>query len=101
MLAAIGLILILKQIPHFMEANEDFFGEMNFFQPDGRNTFSEIGYAFSSRKLGALIVGIISLVILISWDNEKLKHYKFFKLVPGALIVVVFSSGAMTTSVVL
>ncbi|RDV16194.1 SulP family inorganic anion transporter [Pontibacter diazotrophicus] len=91
MLAAIGLILILKQIPHFMGADEDFFGEMNFFQPDGRNTFSEIGYAFSSIQTGALIVGIISLAILIGWDNEKLKRFKFFKFVPGALVVVLLS----------
>ncbi|MFD2999626.1 SulP family inorganic anion transporter [Pontibacter toksunensis] len=91
MLAAIGLILILKQIPHFMGADEDFFGDMEFFQPDGRNTFSEIGYAFSSVQLGALIVGIVSLIILIAWDNQKLKRYKFFKLVPGALIVVLLS----------
>ncbi|WP_299820333.1 SulP family inorganic anion transporter [uncultured Pontibacter sp.] len=91
MLAAIGLILILKQIPHFMGADEDFFGEMTFFQPDGRTTFSEIGYAFSAINVGALIVGAISLIILIAWDSALLKRFKFFKLVPGALIVVVVS----------
>ncbi|MBC5994425.1 SulP family inorganic anion transporter [Pontibacter cellulosilyticus] len=91
MLAAIGLILILKQIPHFMGADEDFFGEMNFFQPDGRTTFSELIYAFSAINLGALIVGIISLTILIVWDMAWLKRFKFFKLVPGALIVVLVS----------
>lgn len=91
MLAAIGLILILKQIPHFMGADDDFFGEMQFFQPDGRTTFSEIGYAFSAINLGALIIGIISLTILISWDTKTLKQYKFFKLVPGALVVVLLS----------
>ncbi|MCC9137838.1 SulP family inorganic anion transporter [Pontibacter silvestris] len=91
MLAAIGLILILKQIPHFMGGDEDFFGEMEFFQADGRNTFSEIGHAFASIQHGALIVGIISLIILIVWDNEKLKRLKFFKLVPGALVVVLLS----------
>ncbi|GAB3532374.1 SulP family inorganic anion transporter [Pontibacter brevis] len=91
MLAAIGLILILKQIPHFMGADEDFFGEMQFFQPDGRNTFSEIGYAFSSIQLGALLVGVISLIILVAWDTNALKRFKFFKFVPGALVVVLLS----------
>ncbi|MEJ8803325.1 SulP family inorganic anion transporter [Pontibacter sp. H249] len=91
MLAAIGLILILKQIPHFMGADDDFFGEMSFFQPDGRTTFSELLHAFTAINLGALIIGIVSLTILIVWDTAWLKRYKFFKLVPGALIVVVLS----------
>ena len=91
MLAAIGLILILKQIPHFLGADEDFFGEMNFFQADGRNTFSEIGYAFSSIQLGALIIGVISLAIMLLWDNPRIKSNKFLKLIPGALLAVLFS----------
>ena len=91
MLAAIGLILILKQIPHFMGADEDFFGEMNFLQADGRNTFSEIGYAFSSIEMGALLIGIISLTILLVWDNPQIRNNKFLKLVPGALVAVLLS----------
>jgi MFS superfamily sulfate permease-like transporter len=91
MLAAIGLILILKQIPHFLGADDDFFGSMAFIQPDGRTTFSEMFYAFSAINVGALIVGIVSMVILIVWDTATLKRYKFFKLVPGALIVVLVS----------
>ncbi|GAB3810927.1 hypothetical protein GCM10028895_00610 [Pontibacter rugosus] len=35
MLAAIGLILILKQIPHFVGADDDFFGEMDFSRQMG------------------------------------------------------------------
>ncbi|GEO06315.1 sulfate permease [Adhaeribacter aerolatus] len=88
MLAAIGLILILKQIPHFLGADEDFFGEMDFFQPDGRNTFSEIGFAFSQLEAGALIVGVVSLIIVLLWDKPQLKRYSFFKLIPGALVAV-------------
>ncbi|MDX5419211.1 MAG: SulP family inorganic anion transporter [Hymenobacteraceae bacterium] len=91
MLAAIGLILILKQIPHFMGADDDFFGEMNFIQPDGRTTFSELAHAFTAINLGALIVGVVSLIILLLWDSSWLKRFKFFKLVPGALIAVVVS----------
>ncbi|MGV3504353.1 MAG: SulP family inorganic anion transporter [Adhaeribacter sp.] len=91
MLAAIGLILILKQIPHFLGADEDFFGEMSFIQGDGRTTFSEIGYAFSHIEMGALVVGAISLLVLILWESKALKRFSFFKLVPGALVVVVAS----------
>ncbi|WP_347158957.1 SulP family inorganic anion transporter [Pontibacter chitinilyticus] len=94
MLAAIGLILILKQIPHFLGADEDFFGEMNFLQPDGRTTFSEMGHAFAAINKGAFVIGLLSLCILIVWENATLKKYKFFKLVPGALIVVLVSVAA-------
>jgi MFS superfamily sulfate permease-like transporter len=91
MLAAIGLILILKQIPHFLGADEDFFGEMNFFQGDGRNTFSELAYAFSHVEVGALVIGVLSLAMLILWDSKVLQKISFFKMVPGALVVVIAS----------
>ncbi|MDQ3291839.1 MAG: SulP family inorganic anion transporter [Bacteroidota bacterium] len=93
MLAAIGLTLILKQIPHFLGADKDFFGEMEFFQFDGRNTFTEMGYAFEHIEKGALIVGAISLFIIILWDNPRLKKYAVFKLVPSALIAVLAALG--------
>ncbi|MFD2513535.1 SulP family inorganic anion transporter [Pontibacter locisalis] len=93
MLAAIGLILILKQIPHFLGADEDFFGEMQFFQPDGRTTFSELTYAFSRIQLGALIIGALSLGTILAWDSPVMKRNKFLKLIPGALVAVVLAIG--------
>lgn len=93
MLAAIGLILILKQIPHFLGADEDFLGDLDFNQVDGRNTFSEIGYALNSLQIGSLIVGIISLGILILWERPFMKKLSFTKLIPGALIAVLVSIG--------
>ena len=48
MLAAIGLIIILKQIPHAVGYDKDFEGDLSFSQADGHNTFSELGYAFNA-----------------------------------------------------
>jgi MFS superfamily sulfate permease-like transporter len=94
MLAAIGLILILKQIPHFLGADEDFLGDMDFFQADGRNTFSEISYALSNRlQVGSLIVGVLSLSIMILWEKPFIQKIKALKLIPGALIAVLISIG--------
>jgi MFS superfamily sulfate permease-like transporter len=93
MLAAIGLILILKQIPHFLGADEDFLGNLDFLQSDGRNTFSEIGYAFSQLQLGSLVVGLVSLAVILLWERPFMQKIKAFKLVPGALIAVVLSIG--------
>lgn len=89
MLAAIGIILILKQIPHAVGYDIDNEGDFDFFQADGHNTFSEIFYALNYIHPGAVIIAGISLFILIMWERPFLKKYSFFKIVPGALLVVV------------
>ncbi|RPD44961.1 SulP family inorganic anion transporter [Hymenobacter sediminis] len=91
MLAAIGLILILKQIPHFLGADADYFEDTNFLQIDGQNTFSAIGLAIKGLSLGSSLVGFLSLGILLLWDNVLSKRLGGLRLVPGALIVVVLS----------
>jgi MFS superfamily sulfate permease-like transporter len=89
MLAAIGLILILKQIPHALGYDKDFFGDESFFQADGENTFSELLVALTSFHKGALIISVISLAVLVLWEKPLIAKNKYLKLVPGALIVVV------------
>ena len=89
MLAAIGLILILKQIPHALGYDKDSEGDFQFLQADTENTFSEIINAISHLSIGAIIISVISMVIIIFWEKPFLKKYAFFKIVPGALIVVV------------
>lgn len=85
LLAAIGVILILKQIPHLVGHDADPEGEMSFAQPDHETTFSELGIIFDHIHLGALVIGVISLAVLIFWDRCKpLKN----SLVPAPLVVV-------------
>jgi MFS superfamily sulfate permease-like transporter len=88
MLAAIGLILIFKQIPHALGYDKDAEGDLYFFQMDGENTFSEIVNSINHLSLGAIIISAVSMLILFLWDRPFLKKYTFFKIVPGALIVV-------------
>lgn len=89
MLAGIGLILILKQIPHAVGFDEDFEGDENFFQPDGRNTLSEIIEALNYLSPGAVIISTVSIILLISWNSNRLMRFKFFRRVPAPLVVVV------------
>ena len=89
MLAAIGIILILKQLPHAVGYDKDNEGDFDFIQSDGQNTFSEIFKALDYVHPGAVIIAVISLVILIMWERPFLKKYSFFKVVPGALLVVI------------
>lgn len=88
MLAAIGLILILKQIPHALGWDADFEGDYYFMQQDGENTFSELFKAFNYFHVGAIIIAVVALGILLIWEHPKLKPKSFFKLVPGGLIAV-------------
>lgn len=89
MLAAIGLTLILKEIPHALGYDKDFMGDESFFQWDGHNTFSELLYALNAFHPGAIIISIVSLIILILFDKPFLKRFAIFKILPGALFVVV------------
>jgi MFS superfamily sulfate permease-like transporter len=90
MLAAIGLILILKQIPHALGYDADFEGDTSFVQQDGQNTFTEILYAFQNINTGAFIIALVSIAILIVWDRPYVKKFKFFQYFPGPLMVVIY-----------
>lgn len=87
MLAAIGLILILKQFPHVIGYDADFMGDQSFTQIDGKNTFSEILIAFNRFHVGSLLIGLVSLLVMVGWEKAG-KMNTFFQLVPGALVAV-------------
>lgn len=89
MLTGIGLLIILKQIPHALGWDKDIEGDDAFMQPDGQNTFSEIFKAFDFVTPGALLIAIISLTILILWDTVLSKKHKIFGMINGPLVVVV------------
>ncbi len=59
MLAAIGLIIILKQIPHALGYDEDYEGDLSFFQDDGANTFTEISRALGLVTPGSIVISLV------------------------------------------
>lgn len=86
LLAAIGIILILKQVPHMLGHDTDPEGEMSFNQPDQQNTFSEFLHLLDDFHPGACIVGLTSLAMLLIWDRiPKLKK----SVIPAPLVVVI------------
>ncbi|MFD2566814.1 SulP family inorganic anion transporter [Pseudotenacibaculum haliotis] len=89
MLTGIGIIIILKQIPHFFGYDATIEGDFTFFEVDGGNTFSEILESFNHISLGPSIIGLISLAILILWDRVLTKKAKIFQLIQGPLVAVI------------
>jgi MFS superfamily sulfate permease-like transporter len=87
MLAGIGVIIFLKQIPHAFGYDNDFEGDESFLQQDGLNTFSELFSVFNHIQLGSVVITLVSLSILIAWT--KVDFLKKMKLVPAALIAVI------------
>lgn len=94
LLAAIGVILILKQIPHVFGHDTDPEGEMSFTQPDEQNTFSEIATLFAGDiHIGAAVVGLLSIAILVGWGRISFLRKS---IVPAPLIVVLIGVGIHT-----
>ncbi|MFZ6011911.1 MAG: SulP family inorganic anion transporter [Bacteroidota bacterium] len=89
MLTGIGLLIILKQIPHALGWDKDVEGDTAFLQADGQNTFSEIINAFQFFTPGAVLIAALSMVILILWDTPILKRHKIFQIIQGPLVVIV------------
>ncbi len=86
LLAAIGIILILKQIPHAVGFDRDHQDDFSFLQNDGENTFSSLLNIFNHYSIGAISISIISLFVMIYWEKTPLKKIKFF---PSSLFVVI------------
>ena len=88
LLAAIGVLLILKQFPHILGHDSDPEGEMSFSQPDDQNTFSEIGTVLlGDIHYGAAVVGIASILLLVIWYKVPFLKRSLF---PAPLMVVLF-----------
>lgn len=91
MLAGIGIILIIKQIPHLVGYDTDPEGDEAFIQADGQNTFSELVNMLNYISFGPVFIGVMSLLTLIFWDTKFMKSRPWAKFVPGPLVVVVMA----------
>lgn len=89
MLAGIGVIIFLKQIPHALGYDKDYEGNFEFLQPDGKNTVSELFSVIDYVQPGSILIAVVSLAILITWS--KVEFLRKLKLVPAALIAVIIS----------
>lgn len=93
MLTGIGLLIILKQIPHALGWDKITEGDDAFIQSDGENTFSEIFKAFNFVTPGAVLIAAISIFLLILWDQVLTKKHRVFQLLQGPIVVVMLGIG--------
>lgn len=90
MLSAIGVVIILKQLPHGLGWDEDPEGDMEFINPaNGLNTFEEILAAVQNPHWLALVITGLSLALLWLWDQPALKRRTLTRVLPGPMVVVV------------
>lgn len=93
MLAGIGVIIFLKQIPHAFGYDEDPEGDFAFAQTDGQNTFSELVNMLDFITPGALIISIVSLAILLLWESKFMKAFSWTQWIQGPLVAVLSGIG--------
>jgi len=90
MLTGIGLLIVLKQIPHALGWDANPHGDLAFFQRDDETTFSELLRAFQHIDASAVLIATGSLGILILWDRVMVQRAKIFHLLQGPLVAVSF-----------
>jgi MFS superfamily sulfate permease-like transporter len=88
MMAAIGIILIMKQLPHLIGYDANFEGDENFFQANQENTFTAISHAFDFITPTAAITGLVAIILLRTWESKFVKSNRLLSLIPGALLAV-------------
>lgn len=89
MLTGIGLLIILKQLPHAVGYDKDYEGDWAFAQWDGENTFSELSRMMDFINPGALLVTAVCMAILLLWDLVLSKKHKVFGMLNGPLVAVI------------
>ncbi len=89
MLSGIGIILILKQIPHAFGYDLDFEGDQAFLQQDDYSTISELSHMLSAIEPGAIIISSVCLSILLFWELPWIKQNRVLNRINGSVIAVV------------
>lgn len=90
MMAAIGIVIILKQFPHALGWDPNYEGDEDFVNPvSHENTLTSIGSALSRYSWVASLITLASVSILMLWDHPKVKSKAWAKWIPAPLLVVV------------
>jgi MFS superfamily sulfate permease-like transporter len=89
MLAAIGLILIFKQVPYFFGLANQYHKEKVIQGIQDKNFYDDLIYAIKNPDTGAVLIGIISLLILLVFEFKKFRRNPIFRFLPAPLLAVI------------
>jgi MFS superfamily sulfate permease-like transporter len=89
MLSAIGIIIIIKQVPHAIGYDADYEGDLSFLQADGENTFSELIKMIDSVTPGSIVVCLLAMAIMLLWETDGIKKMRALRYVQGPLVAVI------------
>ncbi|QHV94404.1 SulP family inorganic anion transporter [Spirosoma endbachense] len=89
MLAGIGIILIIKQLPHLVGYDADAAEGFALFQPGGFNIIEQLHMALGQFRGGAILISVISLIIFYLWEQPAFRQHKIIRNIPAALVVVI------------
>jgi MFS superfamily sulfate permease-like transporter len=90
MLTAIGIIIIKKELPHAIGYDKEHEGDFYSYElmdAADKGFLNEIIHSFNFAHTGAIIVTIVSIIILVTFN--KVAFLKKLKILPGALVVVI------------
>src|SRR5690606_29646982 len=89
MLAAIGIIIIIKELPHAAGYDKnnmgDFFHGILEHAPKEESVFSSLIHTLGFLHPGAIVVSLVSIAILILWQRPVFKKVPWM---PGGLAAV-------------
>ena len=91
MLAAIGLILILNQVPHLLGDDSSF--ELDENTPVKGNIFVNFFAAFANINMSAIVIGGVCLAFYFAWEAWVANKKGFIRLVPAPLLIVFLGVG--------
>ncbi len=93
MLAAIGLILIIKQVPHATGYDTSFEGDEDYMAESAKTSLLELSDSLQAITPGAVVISVVGLLILMVWELRWFKNQPLLKLIPGPLVTVAWGIG--------
>lgn len=92
MLAGIGLVIILKQIPHAVGRDSDYEGDFSFLERAGENTFTDIVKALYASNGEAILISLSCLLLILAWETKWMRQFRLTTVFPGALAAVLLGT---------
>lgn len=89
MLSAIGLILIITQIPLVFGYLADNPANIILYNDHNNGMFSKLIHSVLSPSIGAVLISAVSFILYLLFESRRMKAFYWISAIPTALLVVV------------